>query len=118
MCSQCKDKKRRFESTNFDEEETQSNQAIHLDFKNSKITPKIFLKISMELNTMTLKYKKMDNENQTTAESNLRKMEEEAQNIYKKYKVTEEEFNDFGEKHYREIETYLKENPDIESKLQ
>ncbi len=44
-------------------------------------------------------------------------MDNDINGIYKKYNITKKEFDQYGEKNYRNLERYRKENPEVDKDL-
>ncbi len=86
-------------------------------YSNTKLTPASFFKITLSINKITAKYKNMSNEDQDNIDALLEKRENEINEVYEKYEVSEDEFTQFGQTHYRELESYLKKHPKIEEQL-
>ncbi len=84
---------------------------------NESITPELFFKITIEINELTKKYKKLIGEDENKYEKLNTQMENEINNVYTKYNLTEEDINRFSENNYRDLESYLVHHPEIEKQL-
>lgn len=112
----CKNKKSKIEKI----ELKQISETVHhtsTKYSNTGLNSKFFFDITIQINNISKKYKKMKSDDSDKIQSNLNKMEEEMQNVYKKFNTSVEEFNKFGETHYKELESFLKENPEIDEEL-
>ena len=111
--SQCKSKKQRIELKTPNEK----HREPQTEFSNTRITPEIFFKITLDIDKIAKRYQQIDSESEESIKSNLERMGKEMTKVYKKYDITEDEFNQFGEKHYRQLEAYLEDHPEIDDRL-
>ena len=109
----CKSKKEKIELKQSKEKTIESLTA----YSNTKLTCEMFFKITLSINKITAKYQNINNEDQETINTMLEKREKEINDVYRKYEVTENEFSQFGETHYRKLESYLRKHPEIDEKL-
>jgi len=113
LFSSCKSKKREIQLKNII-----SNSFTRYHFSsNEKLTPEKFFKINIEINKISKKYSSFNGVKDEGLEILLKKRENEINKIYKKYNITEEEFNKYGEGNYTALESYLKKHPEIKEKL-
>jgi len=111
--AQCKNKKEKIELNHTEE---LSVEPV-LEYTNTQLNPAVFFNITLELNKIISKYQNIINESTNAINSYIQKRETEINKIYEKYKVTEKEFNHYGETHYRELESYLRQHPEIDENL-
>lgn len=116
LFSGCKGKKEKIEIESI-KGSGQTNLTDPTLYSDTKINPKLFFQITLEINTITAKYLQMQSEDPKIIELNMEKREKEIQNIYEKYSITEKEYQQFGQMHYRELEKFLEENPEVDEKL-
>ncbi len=112
----CKNKKNKIDKI----ELKQISETAHhtsTQYSNTRLNSKTFFDITIQINNISKKYKKMKSDDPDEIQSNLNKMEEEMQNVYKKFDTSVEEFNKFGETHYKELESFLKAHPEIDNEL-
>jgi hypothetical protein len=113
LFTQCDKQNQRHESN-----KTFNNSlTTNTDFSKNKLNPEKFLQISFKLNAISKKYQQNDDVDEASAKVIMEKMDQDIQGVYSNYGITEDEFNKFGELHFREIELYLRDHPEIEKKL-
>ncbi len=111
----CKNKKQRIEIDYSNNKETILNNTSS-KYSNQKLSPEIFFKITLEINSISKKYKNIQDD-EKIIQSNLKKIENKIDKIYQKHNITKDKFNKFGEENYKGLESYLKAHPEIDQKL-
>ncbi len=86
--------------------------------ESQKLNPEKFFKISSEINKLTREYDKIIQASSTEdADKLIAELGRKINMIYKRYGITEEEFNQYSSAHYKKLEKYLEAHPEIEEKL-
>lgn len=115
LFSHCNNKSKRIEIEN-NKKETQTS--INITNKSiAGLTPETFFKITIEINQISKKYKQIRHDDTEKIQENLKKMEQEIEAVYNKYKITADQFNKYGESHYKKLEEYLKNHPEVDESL-
>lgn len=81
----------------------------------TSLTPEKFVEITLKIKDLTDKIDNIESEDTST---NLDiAHEQKIAEIYRKYNITEEEFNSYGGEHYKEIQDYLAQHPEYSDKM-
>ena len=95
------------------------NSNIITNKQTNYMTPQKFFEINIKISKITKKYNEMINKSSPEeAERLLNELNKMIGEIYNSYNTSEEEMNNYAERHYKEIDEYLKNHKELENELE